>query len=282
MEIVGQARIAKLTMPKHVEGIDLPRLEDLRPAVIGLGYVGLPLAIALGGTGPTIGFDLSTDRVGELRAGRDTTGEISEPRLSEARKQPLRLTDRPEKLAAANCYILTVPTPIDAHKRPDLSPLLGACRVVGEAMSPGDLVVIESTVYPGATEEDCVPVLEHASGLRLNRDFWVGYSPERTNPGDREHRLQNVVKVTSGSTPEAADLVDALYRQIITAGMPVRWRREDVEFLLSSHPACHGGCGSTHRVSTELMSCVTERGFPIVSSFMHLACLIQRCGGRRI
>ena len=218
MEIVGQARIAKLTMPKHVEGIDLPRLEDLRPAVIGLGYVGLPLAIALGGTGPTIGFDLSTDRVGELRAGRDTTGEISEPRLSEARKQPLRLTDRPEKLAAANCYILTVPTPIDAHKRPDLSPLLGACRVVGEAMSPGDLVVIESTVYPGATEEDCVPVLEHASGLRLNRDFWVGYSPERTNPGDREHRLQNVVKVTSGSTPEAADLVDALYLQIITAG----------------------------------------------------------------
>ncbi|NKB28878.1 MAG: nucleotide sugar dehydrogenase [Rhodobacteraceae bacterium] len=217
-EDVGQEGIANAALPQRIAQSGLPALKDLCPAVIGLGYVGLPLAMALAQTRPTIGYDLSRGRIAALRDGTDTTGEVAPDRLSAARKLPIRLTDQSGKLTAANCYIVTVPTPIDAHKRPDLAPLLKACAQVGAVLSPGNLVIFESTVYPGATEDDCVPALERASGLRLNRDFWVGYSPERTNPGDPAHRLQDVVKVTSGSTPDAAGLVDALYRQIITAG----------------------------------------------------------------
>jgi UDP-N-acetyl-D-galactosamine dehydrogenase len=185
-------------------------------AVIGLGYVGLPLAVEFGKARPVIGFDIKPDRIAELRAGRDHTREVPAGELAEARH--LTFTSDPGALREARVFIVTVPTPIDAHKRPDLGPLLRASQTVGRALKPGDLVIYESTVYPGATEEDCVPVLEAASGLRFNRDFFCGYSPERINPGDRAHRLTSIVKVTSGSTPEAAARVDALYASIVTAG----------------------------------------------------------------
>ncbi len=193
------------------------RLEEARIGVVGLGYVGLPLAVAFARAFPTLGFDISPARVAELRAGRDSSLEVSPEELAEVRGR-LEVTDRPEALRGCNVYVVTVPTPIDRHKRPDLGPLLAASRTVGRALKPGDLVIYESTVYPGCTEEDCVPVLERESGLRFNRDFWCGYSPERINPGDKGHRVTDIVKVTSGSTPEAAELVDALYRRIIRAG----------------------------------------------------------------
>lgn len=189
---------------------------DRTIAVIGLGYVGLPLAVEFGKHRPVIGFDIKPDRIAELRGGRDQTREVSPEELAEARH--LTLTTDAADLAAATVFIVTVPTPIDAHKRPDLTPLLKASQTVGRALKKGDIVIYESTVYPGATEEDCVPVLERVSGLTYNVDFFCGYSPERINPGDKAHRLTTIRKVTSGSTPEVAEVVDTLYAGIITAG----------------------------------------------------------------
>jgi UDP-N-acetyl-D-galactosamine dehydrogenase len=184
--------------------------------VLGLGYVGLPLAVAFGRLGPTVGFDIDSARIDQLRGGHDRTLEVSEQELAEASQ--LSLSADPADLAVCNVFIVTVPTPIDEAKRPDLTALLRASETVGRALKRGDVVVYESTVYPGATEEDCVPVLERVSGLKFNTDFFAGYSPERANPGDRQHRLATIMKVTSGSTPEVADYVDALYRRIVTAG----------------------------------------------------------------
>lgn len=185
-------------------------------AVIGLGYVGLPLAAEFGKHRPVIGFDINERRIAELRAGTDRTLEINAEELATA--SHLKFTSDPADLAEAAIYIVTVPTPIDKDKRPDLTPLIKASETVGRVLKVGDIVIYESTVYPGATEEDCVPVLERFSGLHFNKDFFCGYSPERVNPGDKSHRLTTIQKVTAGSTPEIADEVDALYAQIITAG----------------------------------------------------------------
>ncbi|OIQ46160.1 MAG: Vi polysaccharide biosynthesis protein VipA/TviB [Roseobacter sp. MedPE-SW] len=184
--------------------------------IIGLGYVGLPLAVAFGRHRATLGFDIDGARIAELRAGADQTREISPQELSEA--SHLALTSNPDEISDARIYIVTVPTPVDASHRPDLRPLLAASKTVGAVLKPGDLVIYESTVYPGATEEDCVPVLEAESGLRFNQDFHVGYSPERINPGDKNRRLPDITKVTSGSTPAVAAQVDALYKEVVTAG----------------------------------------------------------------
>ncbi|HKE47006.1 MAG TPA: Vi polysaccharide biosynthesis UDP-N-acetylglucosamine C-6 dehydrogenase TviB [Rhodanobacteraceae bacterium] len=194
----------------------LPRADETRVAVIGLGYVGLPLAVGFGRKLPTLGFDINKARVAELKEFRDHTLETSPEELKGARH--LRVSAEPADLRECNVFIVTVPTPIDDAKRPDLSPLESASRTVGKAIRPGGVVVFESTVYPGATEEVCVPIIERESGLKFNVDFYAGYSPERINPGDREHRLETITKVTSGSTPAAADFVDALYRQVVTAG----------------------------------------------------------------
>ncbi len=191
-------------------------LDQARIGVIGLGYVGLPLAASFGRTLPTVGFDINNARIEELRAGTDHTLETSPEELAAAVK--LEYTAELEDLKSCNVFVVTVPTPIDSAKRPDLSPLESASRTVGKVLGKGDIVIYESTVYPGATEEVCVPILEEVSGLVFNQDFFAGYSPERINPGDKEHRLETIVKVTSGSTPEAADLVDALYATIIRAG----------------------------------------------------------------
>ena len=191
-------------------------LDDARIAVIGLGYVGLPLAAEFGKHFPVVGFDIDARRVAELRAGEDRTLELDRDELSAAAL--LSFATDPADIAHCNLFIVTVPTPIDEHKRPDLTPLLRASETVGKLLKAGDVVVYESTVYPGATEEDCVPVLERESGLVFNRDFFAGYSPERINPGDKQHRLTTIRKVTSGSTPEVADLVDALYARIVVAG----------------------------------------------------------------
>jgi len=185
-------------------------------AIIGLGYVGLPLAVEFGKLRPVIGFDVSTTRIAGLKAGQDTTLEVSASEITSARH--LTFSSDPDDLRDASIFIVTVPTPIDAHKRPDLTPLIRASELVGSVLKSGDTVIYESTVYPGATEEDCVPVLEATSGLTLNNDFSIGYSPERINPGDKSHRLTDILKVTSGSTPEAAEMVNALYSSIITAG----------------------------------------------------------------
>lgn len=185
-------------------------------AVIGLGYVGLPLAVEFGKHFATIGFDINQSRVDELRGGRDSTREVEPEELSSAEK--LVYSTDIEDLRKAQIYIVTVPTPIDRHKRPDLRPLVGASRMLGGVIKPGDIVIYESTVYPGATEEDCIPLIEQESGLKYNVDFFAGYSPERINPGDKEHRLTTIKKVTSGSTPEVAAEVDALYQTIVTAG----------------------------------------------------------------
>ncbi len=185
-------------------------------AVIGLGYVGLPLAVEFGKIRPVIGFDINQSRIDALREGRDSTLEVSKDELREAAH--LSFTTNPADLASASIYIVTVPTPIDAHKRPDLNPLIKASETLGKVLKRGDVVIYESTVYPGATEEDCVPVLERVSGLAFNKDFFAGYSPERINPGDKTHRLPDIRKVTSGSTPDVAETVDQLYASIITAG----------------------------------------------------------------
>ena len=189
---------------------------DLKLAIIGLGYVGLPLAVEFGKTRSVIGFDINAKRIDELNGGTDRTLETTEQELRDAKY--LSFTTNPKDLRTANCYIVTVPTPMDKHQRPDLTLLIRASETIGKALNPGDIVIYESTVYPGATEEDCVPVLEKNSGLIFNQDFFVGYSPERINPGDKEHRITMIKKVTSGSTPEIAELIDALYNEIITAG----------------------------------------------------------------
>jgi len=185
-------------------------------AIIGLGYVGLPLAVEFAKHRPVIGFDTNTSRIAALHEGQDATREVTAEELQSA--SHLTLTSNADDLKQATIFIVTVPTPIDAHKRPDLTPLLRASETVGTVLKKGDIVIYESTVYPGATEEDCVPVLERVSGLTFNTDFTCGYSPERINPGDKEHRLTSILKVTAGSTPETADVVDALYASIITAG----------------------------------------------------------------
>jgi len=190
--------------------------KDLSLAVIGLGYVGLPLAVEFGKMRSVVGLDINPRRIEQLRRGEDLTREITPAELSEA--VHLVFSSDAEALKHCDFFIVTVPTPIDDHKRPDLLPLLKASEMVGKSLKKGDIVVYESTVYPGCTEEDCVPVLERFSGLKFNRDFFCGYSPERINPGDKEHRLTNIRKVTSGSTPEVAEVVDSLYRAIVPAG----------------------------------------------------------------
>ena len=192
------------------------RIQDVKLAVVGLGYVGLPLAVEFGKKRSVIGFDINTRRIDALKAGHDHTLEVSDEELAEA-AQLTYTADRAE-LGQANVFIVTVPTPIDEYKQPDLTPLVKASETIGAVLKRGDIVIYESTVYPGATEEDCVPVLERVSGLKFNVDFYAGYSPERINPGDKDHRVSTIKKVTSGSTPDVAELVDQLYKQIITAG----------------------------------------------------------------
>jgi UDP-N-acetyl-D-galactosamine dehydrogenase len=191
-------------------------LETTKLAVIGLGYVGLPLAVEFGKRRSVVGFDINNKRVEALQAGNDATLEVSGDELAEARH--LKFSSAPSDLEECNTYIVTVPTPIDAHKRPDLTPLIKASETIGKVLKRGDVVIYESTVYPGATEEDCVPVLERVSGLKFNVDFFAGYSPERINPGDKAHRLTTITKVTSGSTPQVAEFVNDLYASIVTAG----------------------------------------------------------------
>lgn len=186
--------------------------------IVGLGYVGLPLAHAFSFKYPVVGFDIHQQRVEELRKGRDKTLELSGAQMQEAISNGLEFTTDMDNIRDCNIYIVTVPTPVDKNKRPDLTPLLKASETVGKVLKKGDIVVYESTVYPGATEEDCVPVLEKFSGLKFNTDFFCGYSPERINPGDKEHTVANILKITSGSTPETAEKVNVLYQSIITAG----------------------------------------------------------------
>ena len=192
----------------------LPALNDIRVAVIGLGYVGLPLAVAFGQQRATVGYDLNASRVAALQSGTDSTGEVDD--LASATH--LTFSSDLADIAGCNVYIVAVPTPIDNQRQPNLAPLLAASRAIGSVIKRGDIVIYESTVYPGATEEVCVPVLEETSGLSYNQDFYCGYSPERINPGDKERRLPTIRKVTSGSTPEIAAQVDAMYASIITAG----------------------------------------------------------------
>ena len=191
-------------------------LNQEKIAIIGLGYVGLPLAVEFGKQRQVLGFDINAARIAELQAGRDSTLEVAPEELKTA--QHLSYTTNPEGLRQCTVFIVTVPTPVDQANRPDMTPLVKASEIVGKVMPQGAVVIYESTVYPGATEEVCVPVLEKFSGLKFNQDFHCGYSPERINPGDKEHRLPTIKKVTSGSTPEVAEAVDSLYRQIITAG----------------------------------------------------------------
>ena len=194
----------------------LSDLSNVKLAIIGLGYVGLPLAVEFGKIRSVLGFDINLDRIDQLNAGQDLTLETEPEELLAA--SHLVFSCNSDDLRACNCFVVTVPTPIDRHKRPDLGPLIKASETVGKVLKTGDIVIYESTVYPGCTEEDCVPVLEKFSGLKFNQDFFCGYSPERINPGDKNHRLPNIQKITSGSTPEVADVIDRLYSQIITAG----------------------------------------------------------------
>src|SRR6186997_2810100 len=191
-------------------------LRGCRVGVVGLGYVGLPLAVEFGKRFDTVGFDIKKSRIAELKAGKDSTLECSPAELREASQ--LKYSSSLKDLAKCKVFIVTVPTPIDKYNRPDLTPLERSSETVGQVLKKGDVVVYESTVYPGCTEEICVPILERVSGLKFNKDFFAGYSPERINPGDKEHRLPTIRKVTSGSTPEVAEYVDSLYRSIITAG----------------------------------------------------------------
>jgi UDP-N-acetyl-D-galactosamine dehydrogenase len=191
-------------------------ITDSKIAIIGLGYVGLPLAVEFGKKFETLGFDINQKRISELNAGRDSTLEVSESEL--AGTTMLSFSDNVSDLKNCNVYIVTVPTPIDDHKQPDLTHLIKASEMLGKVLSRGDIIIYESTVYPGATEEECVPAVESVSGLKFNQDFYIGYSPERINPGDKEHRVINILKVTSGSTPEIAEKVDQLYKSIIIAG----------------------------------------------------------------
>lgn len=194
----------------------MQKLENSKIAVIGLGYVGLPLAVAFSKKFPVLGFDINSDRVRELTNGKDSTLEISDLELNAATN--LTYSSNQKDLKSCNIFIVTVPTPIDKYKRPDLKPLLKASTMLGEIIKKDDLIIYESTVYPGATEEDCIPILERTSGLNLNIDFFAGYSPERINPGDKNHRVEDILKVTSGSNKDTADFVDNLYASVINAG----------------------------------------------------------------
>lgn len=189
---------------------------DLQICIIGLGYVGLPLAVEFGKKYTTIGFDINKARLDNLKKGVDSTLELSEDKIFSSKN--LSFTSDTKDIISADIYIVTVPTPINEYKQPDLSPLMKASEMIGSAISEGNIVIYESTVYPGATEEDCIPIIENVSKLSFNKNFYAGYSPERINPGDKEHTLTNILKVTSGSTPEIADVVDSLYQSIITAG----------------------------------------------------------------
>ncbi|MDF5669195.1 nucleotide sugar dehydrogenase [Vibrio parahaemolyticus] len=191
-------------------------VSSAKVGIIGLGYVGLPLAVEFGKKYSTIGFDIDHGRINELSSGYDSTLECSDVELYEAKR--LIYTADLEQLRTCNVFIVTVPTPIDEHKQPDLTPLIKASETLGKVIKHGDVIIYESTVYPGATEDDCIPVVERVSGLKFNQDFFAGYSPERINPGDKEHRVTNILKVTSGSTPEVAEYVDQLYSSIISAG----------------------------------------------------------------
>ena len=193
-------------------------MPNTKIAIIGLGYVGLPLAHAFSRLYDVTGFDINAQRIQELKGGHDHTLELDEKQMKEALDNGMKFTDIPDEIAECTVYIITVPTPIDSSNRPDLTPLIKASESVGSVLKKGDLVIYESTVYPGVTEEECVPVLEETSGLVFNRDFFAGYSPERINPGDKEHTVTKIRKVTSGSTPEVAKRVDALYSSIIEAG----------------------------------------------------------------
>ncbi len=188
----------------------------IKIGVIGLGYVGLPLAVEFGKKYNVVGLDINKERVEELQSGLDSTLEVNKEELAAA--EFLTYSTSISDLSACNVYIVTVPTPINQHKQPDLTPLIKASEAIGKVLKKDDIVIYESTVYPGATEEDCIPILEQQSGLTFNQDFFAGYSPERINPGDKQHRVTNILKVTSGSTPEVADFVDNLYKSIITAG----------------------------------------------------------------
>lgn len=191
-------------------------LENTKIAIIGLGYVGLPLAVEFSKKFPVIGFDINQARIAELKSGTDSTLEVSNEELAEAKM--LSFSSDKSVLAEVNVFIVTVPTPIDKNKQPDLTPLIKASEMLGSLVKKNDIIIYESTVYPGATEEDCIPVVENVSGLTFNHDFFAGYSPERINPGDKEHRVTNILKVTSGSNEVVADYVDSLYASIITAG----------------------------------------------------------------
>src|SRR5690606_12928009 len=201
-------------------------LSDKKIAVIGLGYVGLPLAVEFGKKFPTIGFDINTIRVDQLQKGEDLTLEVENDYLKSVivsnpvavEKKGLYCTTSIGDMSDCNVFIVTVPTPTDKYNRPVLTPLVKASETVAAVLKKGDIVIYESTVYPGVTEDECVPVLEATSGLKYNEDFFVGYSPERINPGDKEHTVTKIMKVTSGSTPEIADVVDAIYREVIVAG----------------------------------------------------------------
>ncbi|WP_174865995.1 Vi polysaccharide biosynthesis UDP-N-acetylglucosamine C-6 dehydrogenase TviB [Pectobacterium polaris] len=191
-------------------------LKSTKICIVGLGYVGLPLAVEFGKKYITFGFDINKNRIFELSEGNDSTLECSSEEIKSAKE--LKYTSNIEDIRECNVYIVTVPTPIDEYKRPDLSPLINASKCLGNVVSKGDIVIYESTVYPGATEEECIPIVEAVSGLKFNVDFYAGYSPERINPGDKTHRVTTIKKVTSGSTPEVAEFVDSLYRSIISAG----------------------------------------------------------------
>ncbi len=193
-------------------------MKEIKIAVIGLGYVGLPVAIAFANKYKVTGFDINNQRVIELNKYNDVTLEVSENSLKERLTNNLKITDEVRNIKESNIYIITVPTPIQKDKSPDLKPLLSASKMVGEVLSKGDIVIYESTVYPGCTEEECVPVLEKFSGLSFNTDFYCGYSPERINPGDKQHTIEKIIKVTSGSTPDIANKIDDLYSSIIKAG----------------------------------------------------------------
>jgi len=195
-----------------------PSPYNYKIAIIGLGYVGLPLAHAFSEKYKVVGFDIAQWRIDELRSGHDRTLELSDDQVKDAIANGMKFTNQLDDIANCNTYIVTVPTPIDEHKRPDLTPLIKASESIGKVLKKGDIVIYESTVYPGATEEDCVPVLEKVSGLKFNEDFYCGYSPERINPGDKEHTVTKILKVTSGSTPGVGKVVDELYASVITAG----------------------------------------------------------------
>lgn len=192
------------------------KLSEIRIAIIGLGYVGLPLAVLLSKKFPVVGFDANKKRVRELKVGKDATLEISSDELNQAKN--LSFENSPEMIAGCNVFIVTVPTPINEHNQPNLKPLITASRMLGNLINKNDVVIFESTVYPGATEEECIPVIEKESGLVFNKDFFVGYSPERINPGDKNHRIENIVKVTSGSTKDTAQFVNNLYSSVVKAG----------------------------------------------------------------